>query len=34
MATPELTLYYDGNCVFCRTEMARLHVCAGKHPLR
>lgn len=24
MDAPELTLYYDGLCVFCRTEMARL----------
>jgi predicted DCC family thiol-disulfide oxidoreductase YuxK len=24
MDYPELTLYYDGNCVFCRKEVARL----------
>lgn len=24
MSTPALTLYYDGKCPFCRTEMARL----------
>jgi predicted DCC family thiol-disulfide oxidoreductase YuxK len=24
MSDPELTLYYDGNCIFCRTQMSRL----------
>lgn len=25
MKAPALTLYYDGNCPFCSTEMRRLH---------